>query len=145
MIYVFFNIGISCYDKSTYCSNYQIHTEFCNNSYSLFINNTFLTVPDACQLSCGRCISVQRLNDINSSVEINANNNLILKDEEEENYTNESTTILGRNMLFSRVDKCFDQRDDCLIQKACGFCGIFNEKYPYDCIKTCHPDCAFHS
>ncbi len=38
-------------------------------------------------------------------------------------------------------DKCIDKRDDCLMQKAYGFCEIFNEKYPDDCIKTCHPDC----
>jgi hypothetical protein len=37
--------------------------------------------------------------------------------------------------------KCVDRREDCLMQKAYGFCGIFNEKYPEDCVKTCHPDC----
>lgn len=42
-------------------------------------------------------------------------------------------------------DKCIDRREDCLTQKAYGFCRILNEKYPEDCVKTCHPDCAMLS
>jgi hypothetical protein len=38
--------------------------------------------------------------------------------------------------------KCIDRRDDCSMQKAYGFCRILNEKYPDDCVKTCHPDCT---
>ena len=148
----FFNIGVSCYDKSTFCTNYQNHTEFCDDLYTLLINNTYISVLDACPRSCGICISAQRLDD---------NRNLVLKvvaEEEEEDYTTESTTkssssttttttttFFGQNIILSRSEKCFDNRDDCLMQKAYGFCEIFNEKYPYDCIKTCHPDCAFSS
>ena len=42
----------------------------------------------------------------------------------------------------STKSHCVDQRDDCSMQKAYGFCRIFNEKYPDDCRKTCNPDCS---
>lgn len=45
----------------------------------------------------------------------------------------------------SKDEKCFDKRNDCSRQKAYGFCAILNEKYPNDCVKTCHPDCNFFS
>jgi hypothetical protein len=70
----------------------------------------------------------------------NDGNNLVVGTEVEI-----TTTTSGQNMIFSREDKCFDRRDDCSIQKAIGFCDFFNEKYPNDCVKTCHSDCAFHS
>ncbi len=77
---------------------------------------------------------------------------VVAEEEEEEDYTTESTikgssstTTFEQNIIFSRSETCFDNRDDCLMQKAYGFCDIFNEKYPYDCIKTCNPDCASSS
>ncbi len=48
-------------------------------------------------------------------------------------------------MTKKQEKKCFDKRDDCLMQKAYGFCRIFNEKYPDDCVRTCHPDCVIFS
>jgi len=104
-IYIFLNIGISCYDKSTFCTNYQNHIEFCDSIYSILINNTYLSVPDACPRSCGICVSPQRLDD---------NGNLVLKVQEED-YTAESTTksssstttTFGENMILSRSENRF--------------------------------------
>ncbi|CAF4786385.1 unnamed protein product [Rotaria socialis] len=56
----------SCYDKSSYCLRYQQHNEFCDNRYTIPIDNDLLPVPQACQRSCGKCIPVQRLKDISS-------------------------------------------------------------------------------
>jgi hypothetical protein len=133
-------IGISCYDQSTFCSTYQTHSEYCNNIYSILINNSYIPVLEACQRSCGQCVSVQNLTDVSSFVAMkNDGNNLVVGTEVEIVATPE------QNMILSREDKCFDGRDDCSIQKAIGFCDIFNEKYPNACVKTCHSDCAFLS
>ncbi len=120
------------------------------------MNNISLTVPQACRLSCSICSAPQRLSDINPSVK--SQDDGIPTVMEEEEYTTESTTTSSsstttttttttfeQNIIFSRSEKCFDKRDDCSMQKEYGFCEIFNEKYPYDCIKTCHPDCASDS
>ncbi|UJR15629.1 hypothetical protein I4U23_002566 [Adineta vaga] len=120
---------ISCYDKSSYCSIYQLRNEYCDNRYTILVDNNFLPVPQACQRSCGQCISIQRLQDISS----------LFHHEElvDETNTRLSTTT-SKNLP---QEKCIDRRDDCLMQKAYGFCRILNEKYPEDCVKTCHPDC----
>ncbi|CAF4264971.1 unnamed protein product, partial [Rotaria sordida] len=124
---------VSCYDKSSYCSIYQLRNEYCDNRYTILVDNDFLSVPQACQRSCGQCIPVQRLKDISSLF----NSSILI---EENNKISDTTTI--RNI---QQEKCIDRRGDCLMQKAYGFCRIFNEKYPDDCIKTCHPDCIIHS
>ncbi|CAF3658898.1 unnamed protein product, partial [Rotaria sp. Silwood1] len=132
---------ISCYDKSSFCSIYQNHSEYCLNRYTILVDDTWLPVPEACRRSCNQCVPIKQSNDRRSL------------DEQEyvpENMTttlsSTMTTEISRlNIIFSREEKCFDKRDDCLMQKACGFCVIFNEKYPNDCVKTCHPDCAFLS
>ncbi|CAF4553802.1 unnamed protein product [Rotaria sp. Silwood1] len=122
---------VSCYDKSSYCSIYQLRNEYCDNRYTILVDNDFLSVPQACQRSCGQCIPVQRLKDISFLF----NNSILI----EENNTILSTPTIIRNI---QQEKCMDRRDDCLMQKAYGFCRILNEKYPDDCVKTCHPDCA---
>ena len=58
--------------------------------------------------------------------------------------TTTTTNYVGLNIIFSRMAQCIDIRDDCLLQKQYGFCRILNEKYPYDCMKTCHPSCVSH-
>jgi hypothetical protein len=126
--------GVSCYDKSSYCSIYQLRNEYCDNRYTILVDNNFLPVPQACQRSCGQCISVQRLKDI-SSLFTNSTTTI------EEVNSNSSTTIKTN----IQQEKCIDRRDDCLMQKDYGFCRILNEKYPDDCIKTCNPDCINHS
>ena len=114
------------------------------------MNNTYLSVPDACALSCNKCVSTQRSNEMNSLPETNDDTDNVTMIVEE--YTTESTTSIvvepamaGLNIIFSRSVKCFDTRDDCLLQKQYGFCPIFNEKYPYDCAQTCNPNCASQS
>ncbi len=106
------------------------------------MNNTYLPVPDACPLSCNKCVSTQRANEMNPLAEIKDDDDEAMVEQE---YTTESTTTFGQNIIFSRSKKCFDKRDDCLRQKQCGFCEIFNEKYPYDCTQTCDPNCASQS
>ena len=128
-MYLYFK-GVSCYDKSTYCSIYQLRNEYCDNRYTIRAGDEFLPVPQACRRSCGQCIAVERLNDVSSLF----NNSKLI---EETNTISATTTI--RNM---QKEKCIDRRDDCLMQKAYGFCQILNEKYPDDCVKTCHPDCT---
>ncbi|CAF3959121.1 unnamed protein product, partial [Rotaria sordida] len=135
---------ISCYDKSNFCSMYQNLNQYCDNQYTLLINNIWLPVPEVCQRSCNQCIPVQKLNDrhlklIEEQDYISENMTITLSS------TTTTATISKLNIIFSQEDKCFDQRDDCSMQKACGFCVIFNEKYPNDCVKTCHPDCTFRS
>jgi hypothetical protein len=115
-------------------------------------------VPQACQLSCGQC--AQRLSDVRISSEMNVSNSTWT--DYDDDYTTESTTSISSttttttttkrttttselNIIFSRSENCFDQRDDCSMQKAYGFCEIYNEKYPDECVATCHPDCASHS
>ncbi|CAF4740393.1 unnamed protein product [Rotaria sp. Silwood1] len=132
---------ISCYDKSSFCSIYQNHSEYCLNRYTILVDDTWLPVPEACRRSCNQCVPIKQSNDRRSL------------DEQEYVPENMTTTLSSTmtieisrlNIIFSREEKCFDKRDDCLMQKACGFCVIFNEKYPNDCVKTCHPDCAFLS
>lgn len=122
------SVGILCYDKSSYCSIYQLRNEYCDNRYTILVDNNFLPVPQACQRSCGQCIPVQRLQDISTLFDHAA-------------VTHEpmpSTT----GKPAAQPDKCIDRRDDCVMQKAYGFCAILNEKYPDDCVKTCHPDCT---
>ncbi|CAF1091235.1 unnamed protein product [Adineta ricciae] len=122
---------ISCYDKSSYCSIYQLRSEYCDNRYTILVDNNFLSVPQACQRSCGQCIPIQRLQDISTLF-----NQAELSDEI--NITSSTTTAKEHRDR----EKCVDRRDDCSMQKAYGFCRIFNEKYPEDCVKTCHPDCT---
>ncbi|CAF3778690.1 unnamed protein product [Adineta steineri] len=124
---------ISCFDKSSYCSIYQLRNEYCDNRYTILVDNNFLSVPQACQRSCGQCLPVQRLKDISTLF-----HDEILADDKKIMIT--TTTITN-----IQQEKCIDRRDDCLMQKAYGFCRIFNEKYPDDCIKTCHPKCTVHS
>ena len=112
------------------------------------MNNTYLPVPDACLLSCNKCIPVQRADEMSPLAETQDDGNVTMMADE---YTTESTTTttttiyIEQNMIFSRSNKCFNKRDDCLLQKQYGFCEIFNDKYPYDCRQTCHPDCASQS
>jgi hypothetical protein len=124
---------VSCYDKSSYCSIYQLRNEYCDNRYTILVDDNFLPVPQACQRSCGQCIPVQRLKDI-SSLFTNSTLTQALK-------TTSIPTIITAD---TQQTKCVDRRDDCSMQKAYGFCRIFNEKYPDDCVKTCHPDCAHY-
>jgi hypothetical protein len=56
-------LGTSCYDQSTFCSVYQTLTVYCDNRYTLLVNNTFVPVLQACQRSCGQCTSGQRSNN----------------------------------------------------------------------------------
>ena len=139
-------LGVACYDKSTFCSTYQTSSEYCNSRYSLLVNNTYLPVPDACQLSCNKCVNANRLSELPaiSALRENEAGTVIAGELTPENTTT-TTTIIAANMIFSRIEKCFDKRNDCLLQKQYGFCNIFNEKYPYDCTQTCHPDCASDS
>lgn len=102
-------IGISCYDQSTFCSAYQNRTEYCANSYSILINDSYLSVLEACQHSCGQCLPVRHVRAINNDDNIQLG--------EEENSTIEITTIttisttttttttLRQNMIFSREDE----------------------------------------
>jgi hypothetical protein len=94
-------IGIACYDKTTLCSVYQNFTQYCDNRYSLIVNNISLSVPQACTRSCGLCVPAQRLNDILPPIGIN-----------DEDYTTESatssstttttTTYFQQNIILSR-------------------------------------------
>jgi hypothetical protein len=110
---------ISCYDRSTFCLTYQNLTVYCDNRYTLIINNVSVPVPDACQRSCGKCVPIQRLKDANDD------SYLVTEDNEEEFDTTESeitsssttttttttttatttTTIEGQNIIFSREEK----------------------------------------
>lgn len=126
----FFFLGISCYDKSSYCSIYQLRNEYCDNRYTILVDDNFLPVPQACQRSCGQCIPVQRLKEI---APLFANSTSF-----EKNKSSSMPSIISS----SERSKCVDRRDDCSMQKAYGFCSIFNEKYPDDCVKTCHSDCT---
>jgi len=90
-------------------------------------------VPQACQRSCGQCIPVQRFKDISSLFKNSTN----LQYDQQQHVSNPM-----RKINHNQLAKCIDKRDDCLMQKAYGFCRIFNEKYPDECMKTCHPDCA---
>ncbi len=123
---------------------YQTYSQYCDSRYSLLVNNTYLSVPNACPLSCNTCISVQRMNEMNPLTDTKNDGNATMIEEE---YITASTmtTNFQQNTIFSRSEKCFDKRDDCLLQKQYGFCEIFNEKYPYDCTRTCNPDCISQS
>ncbi len=115
------------------------------------MNNTYLSVPEACALSCNKCASTQRVNEMNPLPEAKDDSDNTTTTTIGEEYTTESTTSVemqampGLNIIFSRSEKCFDKRDDCLLQKQYGFCPILNEKYPYDCTQTCNPDCVSQS
>ncbi|UJR31031.1 hypothetical protein I4U23_018540 [Adineta vaga] len=131
---------VSCYDKSIYCSMYQNRREYCTNLYAILINDSYYSTLEACPLSCGQCVATQNLSDRSSDVII----------ENDESYTSEfttttsssSTTTVSRpNIIFSREEKCIDRLQNCAEQKALGFCGILNAKYPDDCAETCHPVC----
>lgn len=126
-----YSSGISCYDKSSYCSIYQLRNEYCDNRYTILVDNNFLPVPQACRRACGQCIPVQRLRDVSI---LSGNGTSI---EETDLQLSTTTTMPSRQQ-----ERCIDRRDDCLMQKAYGFCRILNDKYPDDCVKTCHPDCA---
>ena len=141
-------LGTSCYDQSTFCSVYQTLTVYCDNRYTLLVNNTFVPVLQACQRSCGQCTSGQRSNNTRALLGmINADGAWL-----EENYTTIAVTkatstsqaMPGQELILLRSRKCEDRRDDCALQKTYGFCDIFNEKYPLACTNTCHPDCASH-
>jgi hypothetical protein len=125
------SVGISCYDLSSYCSIYQLRNEYCDNRYTILVDNSFLSVPQACRRSCGQCIPVQRLKDIaglSNNTQISTTRRIQVS----------SSTMSNRH----QQSVCIDRRDDCLMQKAYGFCRILDEKYPDDCKKTCHPDCT---
>ena len=141
-------LGTSCYDRSTFCSVYQNSREYCDRRYTLNIDKALLPVPEACQLSCSQCAPVQNLNNILTFVIADDDNKpkLVESMDYPHKPTSSSTvTMLQPNEILPRKEKCFDRRDDCLRQKALGFCEMFNEKYPYDCTKTCHRDCTLHS
>ena len=122
--------GISCYDLSTYCSIYQLRNEYCDERYTILVDGNFLPVPQACRRSCGQCIPVQRLKDVS----------VVLEDSTPIGKHHLSSTSVDNNNELQ--ERCVDRRDDCLMQKAYGFCHILNEKYPDDCVKTCHSDCS---
>jgi hypothetical protein len=138
---------MACYDKSSFCSIYQNYTEYCDTRYTLLINNTLLPVPEACQLSCKQCNPIENSNFSGRSLtELDDDSDSIVTGKYKYLIGNmQITSISTQNEISSQEEKCFDSRDDCSIQKAYGFCAIFNEKYPDDCVKTCHPDCAFLS
>ncbi|CAM4742153.1 unnamed protein product [Rotaria magnacalcarata] len=135
---------MTCYDKSSFCSIYQNYTEYCDARYALLINNILLPVPEACQRSCKQCNSIDNSNSSGRSLtELDDDSDSIVAGKYKYLIDNmEMTSISTRTEVSSQEEKCFDRRDDCSIQKAYGFCAIFNEKYPDDCVKTCHPDCA---
>ena len=138
-------LGTSCYDQSTFCSVYQTLTIYCDNRYTLLVNNTFTPVLQACQRSCGQCTSGQRSNNTRALAEMRNDNVAWL----EENHTTIAVTKAtltspAQDSIFLRSRKCEDRRDDCALQKTNGFCDLFNERYPLACTNTCHPDCASH-
>lgn len=148
-----YHLGVSCYDRSTFCSAYQTSSEYCNSRFSLLVNGTHLPVPDACQLSCNRCAIANRSSEMPPALAMrdDAVATMIAEEFTTDSTTTTTTTSTSTttpfrpNIIFSRIEKCFDKRDDCSLQKEYGFCTIFNEKYPDDCTQTCHPDCASDS
>ena len=130
------SLGISCYDQSSYCSIYQLRSEYCDNRYTILVDNNFLPVPQACRRSCGQCIPVQHLRDVSSL----SGNATLMEDADSPSNTTTTAVVPSRQQ-----EHCIDRRDDCAMQKAYGFCRILNDKYPEDCVKTCHPDCAMLS
>lgn len=147
-------LGISCFDQSTFCSVYQTLIEYCDNRFTLLINNTFLPVLQACARSCGRCTSNQRSNSTRTLLTANDENGILFDEDRAtttmavgaaSSPTSTINVIIGQSMIFSGQEKCLDRRDDCQMQKTYGFCDTFNARYPYDCVKTCHPDCDFQT
>ncbi|CAF1213556.1 unnamed protein product [Adineta steineri] len=141
----------TCYDKTTYCTMYQTHREYCDNRFTILVDKNYIPVLEACQRSCGQCGTTKNLNDINIPITVNNDNDSDTATYDEQNYTtyittttssSSSTTPYQNNIIFSRSERCYDDRNDCLMQQGYGFCNIFNEKYPNHCINTCNPQCA---